>query len=170
MRPTERKKKKAQRALELVCAQHSRLADHDGLHKNANTSARRADILLALKGGDHFRMSRMKKKQDKMLAQKKNKKKNVAQKKKGVDQTDLVAGLVRFSIISKNKFQTAVDEELVHRGISLVTTENGVERETKIREKVSRLRQHEAALKGKPIEEVEAFAPQSEADFQINVP
>jgi hypothetical protein len=77
---------------------------------------------------------------------------------------------LRFSIISKNKFQTAVDQELVHRGISLRTTKNGEEKETKIRKKVRRLRQHEAALKGKPIEEVEAFAPQSEADFQINVP
>jgi hypothetical protein len=99
------------------------------------------------------------------VSQKKNKKKNVAQKKTGVDQTDLVAGLVRFSSIGENKFQTAVDQELVHRGISLRTTENGEDKEAKIREKVKRLRQHEAALMDKPIEEIEAFAPQSEADF-----
>jgi hypothetical protein len=158
-------KERAQRALELVCAQHSRLTDHDGTIKEANTSPRRADVLMALKGGGHFRKTRLERKKDKIVSQNKNKKKNVAQKKTGVDLTDLVAGLVRFSSIGENKFQTAVDQELVHRGISLRTTENGVDKEAKIREKVKRLRQHEAALKDKPIEEVEAFAPQSEADF-----
>jgi hypothetical protein len=55
-------KEKAQRTLELVCAQHSRLTDHDGTNKAANTSPRRAHVLVALKGGGHFRKTRMKKK------------------------------------------------------------------------------------------------------------
>ena len=73
----------------------------------------------------------------------KHKKKNMAQKKKGIDTTTQIAGLVKYSMARKLKMNNLVIGELHHRGLSHLDTKDGAEVEANITTKVARLAVHE---------------------------